>query len=240
MITYAEIRGDRRRCLSLTSLPPREFEHLLAAFARAYDSRHPAARTAGGRPRLRRRGGGRKGALHGPEQMLLFLLVYLKTYPRQVLMAELVGLSQPGVNYGLGRLLPVLGDALDRLGALPERAGQAFARAKPSPRLIIDGTERRRQRPKDPEKQAAHYSGRKKTHCDKNVVVAAAGSQRIDYLSGSHAGRVADKSIADREGRAYPRGTDLNKDSGFQGYEPAGAKTRQAKKKAGRRGVNGD
>ena len=38
-------------------------------------------------------------------------------------------------------------------------------------RLIIDGTERRRQRPKNPEKQALHYSGRKKTPCDKNVIV---------------------------------------------------------------------
>jgi len=239
MLTYPEIRGDRRKCLSLTSLTPLEFEHLLAAFARAYERLHPAGRTAAGRPRLRRAGGGRKGALHGPERKLLSLLVHLKTYPVQVLMAELFGLSQPGVNYWLGRLLPGLRDALDELGALPEREGQAVARAKPSPRLIIDGTERRRQRPKNPENQAAHYSGRKKTPCDKNVVVAEVGSKRIDYLSGSYAGRGADKSIADREGLTYPRGTVLYKDSGFQGYEPAGTKTRQAKKKAGRGRVNG-
>jgi hypothetical protein len=36
--------------------------------------------------------------LHRPEQKLLFLLVYLKTYPLQAVMAELFGLSQPGVN----------------------------------------------------------------------------------------------------------------------------------------------
>jgi hypothetical protein len=71
------------------------------------------------------------------------------------------------------------------------------------------------------------------------VVVVVVGSQRVDYLSGTHAGRAADKGIADGEGIAYPPGTVLYKDGGFQGYEPAGAKTRQAKKKAGGWGANG-
>jgi hypothetical protein len=239
MLTYTELRDDRRRFLALTGLRLPEFESLLAAFARSYERHYPADRTATGRPRQRRAGGGRTAVLHEPEQKLLFLLVYLKTYPLQVVMAELFGLSQPQVNHWLRRLLPVLRDALDDLGVLPEREGQSFAEARPSPRLIIDGTERRRQRPKNPEKQAAHYSGRKKVHCDKNVVVVEVGSKRVDYLSGTQAGRVADKSIADREGITYPPGTVLYKDSGFQGNEPAGAKTRQAKKKAGGWRANG-
>jgi Helix-turn-helix of DDE superfamily endonuclease/DDE superfamily endonuclease len=239
MMTYSELRGDRRRFLALTGLTLLEYESLLVAFARSYAWRYPPNRTATGRPRQRRAGGGRPAVLHEPAQKLLFLLVYLKTYPLQVVMAELFSLSQPQVNHWLRRLLPVLRDALDDLDVLPEREGKAFAEARPSPRLIIDGTERRRQRPKNPEKQAAHYSGRKKIHCDKNVVVVEAGSKRVDYLSGTQAGRAADKSIADREEVVYPPGTLLYKDSGFQGYEPAGAKTRQAKKKAGGQGANG-
>ena len=35
-----------------------------------------------------------------PQQKLLFLLVYLRTYPLQVIMAELFGLSQAAVNPG--------------------------------------------------------------------------------------------------------------------------------------------
>src|SRR6059058_3705275 len=159
MMTYAEVRGDRRKLLALTGLTPPEFEHLLVGFARSYARRYPSDQTAAGRPRQRRRGGGRKGALHAPEQKLLFLLVYLKTYPLQVLLAELFGLSQPQVNYWLRRLLPLLRDALDDVGALPERDARAFAEAEATTRLIIDGTERRRQRPKNPEKQAAYYSG---------------------------------------------------------------------------------
>src|SRR3954452_10667231 len=155
MVTYAELRGDQRRCLALTGLTPSEFDLLLPAFSRSCERLYPADRTVAGHPRQRFPGGGRTGALHPPEQKLLFLLVYLKTYPLQVVMAELFGLSQPRVNYWLRRLLPVLHEALDDLGALPERDGQAFARAEsphgPASRLIMDGTDRRRRRPKSPE-----------------------------------------------------------------------------------------
>ena len=52
------------------------------------------------------------------------------------------------------------------LSVLPERNPNDFARSQTAtgtePRLIIDGTEWRRQRPKSPEKQALHYSGKKK------------------------------------------------------------------------------
>lgn len=243
MVTYTEVRGDERRCVALTGLRPSEFDLLLAAFERCCERLDAADRTAAGRPRQRFPGGGRTGALPEPGQKLLFLLVYLKTYPLQVVMAELFGLSQPRVNYWLHRLLPLLREALDALGALPERDPRAFARAG-SPRgervrRIIDGSERRRQRPKSPEKQAAHYSGRKTVHSDKNVVVATAGSKRIEYLSQTYEGRVPDKGIADREGITYPPGTVLHKDCGFQGYEPAGAQTYQAKKKAARRRTDG-
>src|SRR5437764_6680664 len=168
MVNYKELRGDRQRCLALTSLSPSEFDLLLSAFERCCQRLYPADRTAAGRPRQRFPGGGRTGALPEPGQKLLFLLVYLKTYPLQVIMAELFGLSQPRVNYWLHRLLPLLRDALDELGFLPERDPRAFAEAavpdgQRIPR-IIDGTERRRQRPKNREKQAAHYNGRQKTH----------------------------------------------------------------------------
>lgn len=234
MVTYATLRRQPQRLLGLTGLTLPEFESLLPAFLRAYQRLFPADRTATNRPRQRAVGGGRIGTLKEPEQKLLFLLVYLKTYPLQVVMAEFFGLSQPRVNYWLRRLLPVLRDALDDLGVLPEREGPAFAGAEAAhgeaPRLIIDGTERRRQRPKNPEKQAAHYSGRKRTHSDKNVVVVEVRSKRVAFLSGTYVGKAADKGIAEHEGITSPPGTVLYKDSAFQGYEPAVEGTRQAKK----------
>jgi hypothetical protein len=149
---------------------------------------------------------------------------------------ELFELSQPRVNYCIHRLLPVLQGALDDLGACPERKAGHFAQSQAAsgaePRLIIDGTERRRQRPKNPEKQALHYSGKKKTHTDKNVVNVTLPRKRVDFLSHTCPGKTHDKKIADAEGITYPPEAILYKDTGFQGYNPAVKETRQAKKKA--------
>jgi hypothetical protein len=239
MMTYTELQNDRRKFLALTGLTLREFQILLSAFEQSYERLYRLDQTLVGQPRQRFPGGGRTGVLHAPEQKLLFLLVYLKTYPLQTLLGELFELSQPRVNYWLHRLLPILHQALDALGVLPERDGRHFAQSQAAcgedPRLIIDGTERRRQRPKNPEKQAAHYTGKKKTHTDKNVVIANARSKRIGFLSGTCPGKRHDKRVADQEDISYPPETVLYKDTGFQGYEPAVKETCQAKKKATRR-----
>lgn len=243
MVTYNTLQNDRRQFLALTGLTLSECQLLVSAFTRAYDRVYSADQTVAGQPRQRRAGGGCKGILHPPEQKLLFLLVYLKTYPLQALLGELFELSQAGANYWIHRLLPVLRAALDDLGALPERHPDHFAQSQPSsavdPRLIIDGTERRRQRPKNPDKQALHYSGKKKTHTDKNVVIVQLPRKRIGFLSQTYAGKTHDKKIADREAISYPPKAILSKDTGFQGYEPAVQETRQAKKKAAPKGTPG-
>src|SRR5436309_10533006 len=147
MVSYAALQADRRRFLALTGLTLPEFQRLLTAFPRAYQRIHPASQTTAGQPRRRSVGGGRKGLLHRPEDKLLFILVYLKTYPLQAVMGELFNLSTPRVNYWIHRLLPVLRSALDDLGVLPERDPTHFAQAQgasgKASRLIIDATERR-------------------------------------------------------------------------------------------------
>jgi len=167
---------------------------------------------------------------------MLFVLVYLKTYPLQVVLGQLFGISTSQANYWLHHLLPVLRSALDDLGVLPERDGGRLGSRPIEPKgpgtVIIDGTERRRQRPKKAEKQALHYSGKKKTHTDKNVLVARASDAQVLFLSGTYPGKTHDKRIADEEQLTYPPETTLYKDTGFQGYEPAVQQTCQAKKKA--------
>jgi Helix-turn-helix of DDE superfamily endonuclease/DDE superfamily endonuclease len=243
MMTYKELQHDRRKFLALTGLTLREFGLLLPTFAQAYEQLYRPDQTLAGQPRRRFPGGGRKGVLDAPEQQLLFLLVYLKAYPVQTLLGELFGLSQSRVNYWIHRLLPILNEALDELGVRPERDGSHFAgsqaASEENPQLIIDGTDRRRQRPKNPEKQAAHYTGKKKTHTDKNVVIADAHSERIGFLSDTYPGSRHDKKIADQEDISYPPEAVLYKDTGFQGYEPAVKETCQPKKKATRRGTHG-
>src|SRR5438067_9097648 len=127
MVTYEALRSDRRQFLALTGLTPSEFQRLLTAFPQAYQQHYPASQTAEGQPRQRAVGGGCKGRLEQPEDKLLFLLVYLKTYPLQAVMGALFGLSTPQVNYWIHRLLPVLRSAWDDLGVLPERGPGHFA-----------------------------------------------------------------------------------------------------------------
>jgi hypothetical protein len=67
-----------------------EVQNLLPAFTRCYRRLHPPEKTRAGQPRQRLPGGGRTGALHRPEQKRLFILVYLKAYPLQALLGELL------------------------------------------------------------------------------------------------------------------------------------------------------
>jgi len=239
MLTYEEFKANPRKFLSLTSLTPDEFADLLPAFARAYQKRYPASQTVTGKRRKRKAGAGRKGSLENIEQKLLFILVYQKSYPLQSILAELFEISQGRANEWIHRLLPILKQALDDLGVLPERDPKKF-KAKEQHQTdasdsIIDGTERSRQRPKKAEKQALHYSGKKKLHSDKNVVIATAKRKRVSYLSQTYPGKTHDKKVADTEKISYPAQITLHKDTGFQGYEPQVRKLSQPEKSLARR-----
>jgi hypothetical protein len=239
MLTYEELKANPRKFLSLTSLTPEEFADLLPAFEQAYQKRYPASQTVAGKRRKRKAGAGRKGSLENIEQKLLFILVYQKSYPLQAVLAELFGLSQGRANEWIHRLLPILKQALDNLGVLPERDPKKFKakeqHQKDTGTSIIDGTERRRQRPKKAEKQALHYSGKKKIHSDKNIVIATAKRKRVSYLSQTYPGKMHDKKVADTENISYPAQITLYKDTGFQGYEPNVRKLSQPKKSLARR-----
>ncbi len=79
-------------------------------------------------------------------------------------------MGQSQANEWIHSLLPILKQALDDLGHAPERDPKKFKKQgqgqKDAVASIIDGTERRRQRPKQAEKQALHYSGKQKIHSE--------------------------------------------------------------------------
>jgi len=224
MLEYTQLKRNPRKFLALTGLTVKEFKALLPVFAKAYQNKYEGNKTLARRKRKRQIGGGRKGQLNTAEQKLLCILVHQKTYPLQVVLGELFGLSQASANEWLHRLLPILREALTAMGVMPERDGRKFAQAERNRQepadYIIDGTERRRQRPQEPKKQALHYSGKKKMHTDKNVVIANTRSKRVGYLSPTQAGKTHDKQVADGGQIVYPRKATLRKDTGFQGYEP--------------------
>lgn len=224
--------------MALTGLTPKEFQIVLPAFERAYVRHYPPTKTRAGTVRQRKAGGGRKSVLDAPEQKLLFALVYLKAYPLQVMVGEVFELSQSSANYWIHQLLPVLQQCLKDLGVQPERNSRHFARRERKSGepldLIIDGTERRRQRPKNKAKRDELYSGHKHQHADKNLVIANRKTKRIAFLSRTYPGKRQDKKIADTERITYPCHTRLGKDTGFQAYEPRGVETYQPKKSRAR------
>jgi hypothetical protein len=154
-------------------------------------------------------------------------------------MGELFGMGQSQANEWIHSLLPILKQALDDLGYVPERDPQQFKHKekdrKDAAVSIIDGTERRRQRAKQAEKQALQYSGKKKIHSDKNVVIATVKKKRISFLSQTYPGKTHDKKVADTENISYPKQIALHKDTGFQGYEPNVRKLYRPKKSRGRK-----
>ena len=233
MLTYETLKKTPKKLLALTGLARREFDELLPAFAQALAGAEKQAK-----PKVKQRqrapGGGRKPGLRTAEDKLLFILVYTKTYPLQVVQGQLFGMSQSSASEWIHFLLPVLAAGLDTLGVMPERDGAQAAqherRQGEAHDLIVDGVERRRQRPKDAKIQAIHYSGKKKGHFDKNVVVVNTSSQRVSFLSQTLPGSVHDKALADYVEIGYPKDATLRSDLGFLGYTPAVESHLQPKK----------
>jgi len=234
MLIYQKLKTNSARLLAMTSLTAEEFEHLLSAFEAAYEKKYPPEKTLEGKSRQRSTGGGTKGRLDQDEERLLFILVYQKTNPIQQMQGLQFGMSQAQANYWIHHLLPVLQQALEDLGHKPERDGSKVAANQlatdGASDLVIDGTERRRQRPKNDETQKKHYSGKKKAHTDKNLVLVNEQSTKVAYLSPTVPGKKHDKKMADEAKISYPANAKLDKDTGFQGYEPEGVITTQPKK----------
>lgn len=236
MLDHAVVKRNKKEHLALTGLSVKEFKRLASAFAQAESEANE--RMNGQRKRQRQPGGGRTPTLYDSNQRLFFLLVYYKTYTLQVVHGKLFELSQSRTNSLIHELTPLLMRALDILGVTPERDPQNVAkRTKRKSQvidLIIDGTDRERQRPKNKDKQTLHYSGKQKTHTDKNIVLVNRKTTQIEFLSKTYAGTAHDKKIADHEAIRYPRKTRLFKDTGFQGYEPRVASTHQPQKSRAR------
>jgi hypothetical protein len=183
---------------------------------------------------VRNYGGGRKAELQDIKDKMLFILFYFRQYPTQVVQGFLFGIGQPQANEWIHRLTEVLNQALGQEQQLPERKAskleQVLSRC-PELEFVIDGTERRINRPKDKTKRDEHYSGKKKAITVKNNIISErkAGGKVI-YLSQTVEGKRHDKKLADDEGYQFPKGSKLWKDTGYQGYEPHGITTLQPKK----------
>jgi hypothetical protein len=224
MLSYDVVRQRPDQFLACTGLTVDEFDILFRSFSHAWEEycKKNYVNSGGGAPKLPR-----------VADKLFFILFYYKVYPIQTAMGAIFGMSQSQVCTWIHILSPVLKRALGIEKCLPERNPRRLKEALEACELhdfIIDGTERERQRPSDPNAQKDFYSGKQQAHTYKNIVIVNEQERTVEYLSQTYEGPHHEKAICDEEQYEFPDNSTLQKDCGFQGYEPENVITYQPKK----------
>ncbi len=206
---------------SLTGLGTEKFKELLSYFEVILEEEN-SKRIRNNKDRKRKAGGGQKSTLYNAEVKLFYILFYVKVYPTFDVAGFIYDVHKAQTHRWMHQLLPILEKALGRRVVLPERQIEnieAFMKLFPEVKdLFIDGTERRVERSSEYKKQKLDYSGKKKTHTRKNVVVNDE-KRRILIITPTVKGSMHDKRIYDKYslGDTIPKEVTQWVDTGFQG-----------------------
>ena len=174
--------------------------------------------------RERKPGGGRKGNLENSKEKLFFILFYFKCYPTFDVLGLFFNLNRSNVCRNVHKLTPILEKVLGKKMALPKRRinslEELFEIFPGAKEIFIDGTESPIQRPKDNEKQKKSYSGKKKAHTRKNIVITDI-NRGIGFLSPPEEGKNHDYSMFKRlfPPKIFPKSITLWLDLGFTGVD---------------------
>ena len=126
-VRFTELQSRPMEFLDFTSVTLDEFQQLVPPFETAFQC-HMAAWRMDGKPRTARRFTVYKNCpLPTPEDRLLFILTYVKTYALQVVQGRLFGMVQGKANQWIHVLLPTLLATLRALGDAPARSLTALA-----------------------------------------------------------------------------------------------------------------
>lgn len=222
---------DERQLKAVIGMGKDEFYSLLSTFAESWYVELKLASP----DRVRKVGGGKKGALKTMEEKLFSILLYLKTYPTFDVLGFLTDRERTRACRSTHFLLKVLERTLGKKFVLPARkitsVEEFFEKFPEMKDVFPDGTERPVQRPKDAKKRKKLYSGKKKRFTKKAIVVADE-KKRILILTKSKSGRRHDKRLADKEElfRRLPPEVTAWTDTGFQGVTREHSNTYMPKK----------
>jgi hypothetical protein len=213
------LRTDRL-CKSLTGLKVSEFNDLVADFSWNYRE-YEAKRLPN---RKRKVGGGRGSKIETIEEKLFYVLFYLKTYPTFDLASFYVGFARSKAHKWAHILFPILEQTMKRKLVLPERkisSREEFERLYPEVKeVFVDGVERLKQRPKNKKQQNKTYSGKKKAHTRKSVIISDK-NKNILVITKQKSGRRHDKRLADKDSvfERIPKEVLVMADTGFAGAQ---------------------
>ena len=225
MLNYQKLVNRPAHLHRLTGLTVPEFEQLLDKFQSSWNiylfnlSKNPK--------RKRKYGGGRHPTLLSLEDKLLFILVYVRMYPLLFLHGVMFGIEEGNTCIWVHRLLPLLDEALGfahRRPARRQRGRNLEELLRDFPELkelgiLGDGVERPTRRPKDDEKQKKLYSGKKKRHTRKNIILTNPDTTEIVFLGETQDGTMHDEKAIDEEDLKTEIPVRLGLDLGFQGLE---------------------
>mgnify|MGYP003621047594 FL=1 len=225
-INVSEVLKDDRQLRSLIGLGRDEFEKLLNEFIPCLKENQSKNRKGKLKKRRQRKiGGGRKSALGLPENQLLFILFYLKSYPTYDVLAFTFNISRGCAFESVQRLLPILKHTQKNLKVLPKRTTddpqELLQLIESVDHVLIDATERPIQRPQKPARQKKHYSGKKGFHTVKNTAVSDT-DKRILILGETVPGSQHDYSLFKEEFDPkvdWFAATEASTDLGYQGIK---------------------
>jgi hypothetical protein len=198
MINITRCFQDIRLFKAVTGMTYPEFQALLPDFEAALRDQQQRATPT----RRRQEGGGRRHTLLTVREKVFFILFYVKCYATFDVLGWLFDVDRCQPQRWVSTYLPVLEAALGRKAVLPKRKIQSveeFLRCFPQVKeVFVDGTERPIRRPSGKDAQKPYYSGKKKGHRVKNVVVTTR-HKRVLVLGKTRPGSVHDKTGANED-----------------------------------------
>ncbi len=225
-----KVLNNQRLIKAVLGIRKESFEKLLVIF------RQIVKAGAESKKRKRKVGGGSNGNIKDPRKKLFFILWYLKVYPTYDVAAYVFSSSKSRTQAWGQKILPLLEKTLGRKLVLPKRrvnSIEEFFEMFPEVKeVMLDGVERPTIRSQKNKTQSKHYSGKKKRHTRKNLVLTNS-KRKILLLTPTKHGRVHDKKMSDKNMLAsrIPEEVSLLVDTGFQGIQKQHQNTLIPKKK---------
>jgi len=200
MSLYRKLSRKPKLFLSVTGMNLHQFQTLWPQFERAaekFERRRKRKVVVTGKKRLRQIGGGAPFANSLPDRLLM-LLLYYRLYLTQEFMTLLFKAEDKSL---ICRSLQLMRPVFESVLPVPERARtrilsladkeqkrrtkrigsvEEFRQAYPELTFIIDGVEQPKRKPKAPAKRKSDYSGKKKRHTLKQIVISTPSGIIVD------------------------------------------------------------
>ena len=214
------IRNRPKLAKQIIGLSLAQLEQLIKqAITKAHQLKRETER---GKNRVNQKGAGRPKSLSQEEEIYLTLF-YLRQMPIFEVLGMMFGVCRTTANALFHYWLPILRDLLpsslleDWKNSIQD--DEFVKNLLTSYQLLVDSSEQRRQRPKDPEEQEKYYSGKQQAHTFKNQFITLPhGEDIVDVIVGER-GPEADVNLLRRQQQNFSDEQAFKGDLGDQGAE---------------------